>query len=335
MSIKIGINGMGRIGRMIVRSIIENNYSNIEIKHINNRSNSETCSNLLKYDSIHGKFNAEIKFDKNNITINKKKISYGQETDLNNINWKKYNVDYVFECTGKFNSKEKLLPHLMNGAKKIIVSAPCKNADKTIVFGVNEKEIKKNDNIISAASCTTNCLAPVAHVLNKNFEIEKGFMTTIHAFTSDQRILDNSHKDPRRARSASQSIVPTSTGASKAIGQIIPELKGKLEGIAMRVPTPNVSLVELVFCTKKNLSVEKINSAFQKFISQQKSKVLEISNEKLVSIDFNHNSASSIIDTSLTNVVGKNMGKISAWYDNEWGFSNRMCDIAEFIHKNS
>ena len=335
MSIKIGINGMGRIGRMIVRSIIENNYSNIEIKHINNRSNSETCSNLLKYDSIHGKFNAEIKFDNNNITINKKKISYGQETDLNNINWKKYNVDYVFECTGKFNSKEKLLPHLMNGAKKIIVSAPCKNADKTIVFGVNEKEIKKNDNIISAASCTTNCLAPVAHVLNENFEIEKGFMTTIHAFTSDQRILDNSHKDPRRARSASQSIVPTSTGASKAIGEIIPELKGKLEGIAMRVPTPNVSLVELVFCTKKNLSVEKINSAFQKFISQQKSKVLEISNEKLVSIDFNHNSASSIIDASLTSVVGKNMGKISAWYDNEWGFSNRMCDIAEFIHKNS
>ena len=326
---------MGRIGRMIVRSIIENNYSNIEIKHINNRSNSETCSNLIKYDSIHGKFNAEIKFDNNNITINKKKISYGQETDLNNINWKKYNVDYVFECTGKFNSKEKLLPHLMNGAKKIIVSAPCKNADKTIVFGVNEKEIKKNDNIISAASCTTNCLAPVAHVLNENFEIEKGFMTTIHAFTSDQRILDNSHKDPRRARSASQSIVPTSTGASKAIGEIIPELKGKLEGIAMRVPTPNVSLVELVFCTKKNLSVEKINSAFQKFISQQKSKVLEISNEKLVSIDFNHNSASSIIDASLTNVVGKNMGKISAWYDNEWGFSNRMCDIAEFIHKNS
>ena len=326
---------MGRIGRMIVRSIIENNYSNIEIKHINNRSNLETCSNLLKYDSIHGKFNAEIKFNNNNITINKKKISYGRETDLNNINWKKYNVDYVFECTGKFNSKEKLFPHLKNGAKKIIVSAPCKNADKTIVFGVNEKEIKKNDNIISAASCTTNCLAPVAYVLNKNFEIETGFMTTIHAFTSDQRILDNSHKDLRRARSASQSIVPTSTGASKAIGEIIPELKGKLEGIAMRVPTPNVSLVELVFCTKKSLSIEKINSAFQKFISQQKRKVLEISNEKLVSIDFNHNSASSIIDASLTNVVGKNMGKISAWYDNEWGFSNRMCDIAEFIHKNS
>ena len=200
---------------------------------------------------------------------------------------------------------------------------------------MNEKIIKKNDKIISAASCTTNCLAPVAYLLNESFKIEKGFMTTIHAFTSDQRILDNSHKDPRRARSASLSIVPTSTGASKAIGEIIPSLKGKLEGIAMRVPTPNVSLIELVFCTKKELSIKKINSTFQKFVSKQKKKVLELSNDKLVSIDFNHNSASAIVDASLTNVVGKNMGKISAWYDNEWGFSNRMCDIAEFIHKNS
>ena len=335
MTIKIGINGMGRIGRMIVRSIIENNYSDIEIKHINNRANTETCSNLLKYDSIHGKFNAEIKFDENNLIINNNKISFSQETDINKINWKNFGVDFVFECTGKFNSKDKLLPHLKNGAKKVIVSAPCKNADKTVVFGVNESEIKNDDKIISAASCTTNCLAPVAHVINKEFEIEKGFMTTIHAFTSDQRILDNSHKDPRRARAASQSIVPTSTGASKAIGEIIPSLKGKLEGVAMRVPTPNVSLVELVFCTKKDLSIEKINSAFQKFIDKQNKKVLEITFEKLVSIDFNHNSASSIVDASLTNVVGKNMGKISAWYDNEWGFSNRMCDIAEYLHKNS
>ena len=333
MKIKVGINGMGRIGRMILRSIFESKNKNIEIKHINNRTNSEACSALLKYDSIHGKFNAEIDFDKNNLIINKKKISFGQEMDLKNINWKKYDVDYVFECTGKFNSKEKLIPHLNNGAKKVIVSAPCRDADKTIVFGVNEAELKKEDNIISAASCTTNCLAPVAHILNENFEIEKGFMTTIHAFTSDQRILDNSHKDPRRARSASQSIVPTSTGASKAIGEIIPSLKGKLEGIAMRVPTPNVSLVELVFCTKKNLSIEKINLAFQNFSKNQKTKVLEYTQEKLVSIDFNHNPASSIVDATLTNVVGKNMGKISAWYDNEWGFSNRMCDIAEYLHK--
>ncbi len=333
MKIKIGINGMGRIGRMIVRSIIENNNKNLEIKHINNRTSSETCSTLLKYDSVHGKFNAKIDFDNSHLIINKNKITFSQETDLNKINWKKFDVDYVFECTGKFNSKEKLLPHLKNGAKKVIVSAPCKNADKTIIFGVNENKIKKEDKIISAASCTTNCLAPVAHVLNESFEIEKGFMTTIHAFTSDQRILDNSHKDPRRARSASQSIVPTSTGASKAIGEIIPSLKGKLEGVAMRVPTPNVSLVELVFCTKKDLSAEKINLAFKNFSKKQNKKVLEITYERLVSIDFNHNPASSIVDASLTNVVGKNMGKVSAWYDNEWGFSNRMCDIAEFIHK--
>ena len=335
MTLKIGINGMGRIGRMIIRSIIENNYSDIEIKHINNRANTETCSNLLKYDSIHGKFNADIKFDENKLIINNNKISFSQETDINKINWKNFGVDFVFECTGKFNSKDKLLPHLKNGAKKVIVSAPCKNADKTIVFGVNESEIKNDDKIISAASCTTNCLAPVVHVINKEFEIEKGFMTTIHAITSDQRILDNSHKDLRRARAATQSIVPTSTGASKTIGEIIPSLKGKLEGIAMRVPTPNVSLVELVFCTKKDLSIEKINFAFQKFIEKQNKKVLEITSEKLVSIDFNHNPASSIVDASLTNVVGKNMGKISAWYDNEWGFSNRMCDIAEYLYKNS
>jgi glyceraldehyde 3-phosphate dehydrogenase len=331
--IKIGINGMGRIGRMIVRAIIESNNKNLIIKHINNRTNSEACATLLKYDSIHGKFNAKINFDENQLVINKNKISFSQETDLNNINWKKFDVDYVFECTGKFNSKDKLLPHLKNGAKKVIVSAPCKNADKTIVFGVNETELKKEDNIISAASCTTNCLAPVAHVLNENFVIEKGFMTTIHAFTSDQRILDNSHKDPRRARSASQSIVPTSTGASKAIGEIIPSLKGKLEGVAMRVPTPNVSLVELIFCTKKDLSIKDINLAFENFSKKQKIKVLETTKEKLVSIDFNHNPASSIVDTTLTNVVGKNMGKISAWYDNEWGFSNRMCDIAEYLNK--
>ena len=330
MKIKIGINGMGRIGRMILRSIYEGNKE-IEIVHINNRTNSETCSTLLKYDSIHGKFKVNIGCDETNLIVNKNKISFSQETDLNKINWKKYDVDYVFECTGKFNSKEKLLAHIENGAKKVIVSAPCKNADKTIVFGVNENIITKEDKIISAASCTTNCLAPVTSVLDENFEIEKGFMTTIHAFTSDQRILDNSHKDPRRARSASQSIVPTSTGASKAIGEIIPSLKGKLDGIAMRVPTPNVSLIEFVFCTKKDLSADKINSAFEIF--SKKNKILDITREKLVSIDFNHNPASSIVDASLTSVVSKNMGKISAWYDNEWGFSNRMCDVAEHIHK--
>ena len=334
MKIKIGINGMGRIGRMIVRSITESKNKNLEIKHINNRTSPEQCSKLIKYDSIHGKFDADIDFGKNYLSINKKRISFSQETDLDKIKWSKFGVDIVLECTGKFNSKEKLLPHLKNGAKKVIVSAPCKNAYKTIVFGVNEKEINIKDKIISAASCTTNCLAPVAYVLYKNFYIEKGFMTTIHAFTSDQRILDNSHKDPRRARSASLSIVPTSTGASKTIGEIIPSLKGKLEGVAMRVPTPNVSLIEFVFCTKKILDINSINFAFKKFSNKRK-KILEITDEKLVSIDFNHNPASAIVDATLTKTIGKYMGKISAWYDNEWGFSNRMIDIIEFIHKKS
>ena len=333
MTINVGINGMGRIGRMVIRSIIESQNENIKIKHINNRSNSEVSYNLIKYDSVHGKFDADISFDENHLTINKNKITFSQKSKIEDIDWKKFDVDYVFECTGKFNSKEKLMAHITNGAKKVIVSAPCKNSDKTIVFGVNENILTKDDQIISAASCTTNCLAPIANVLNKNFEIEKGFMTTIHAFTSDQRILDNSHKDPRRARSASQSIVPTSTGASKTIGEIIPSLKGKLEGIAMRVPTPNVSLIELVFCTKQEISIEKINEAFKLASANQSKKILEITYEKLVSIDFNHNSASAIIDSSLTSVVGKNMGKISSWYDNEWGFSNRMCDIAEHLHK--
>ena len=333
MTIKIGINGMGRIGRMVVRSIIESKNKNFVISHINNRSSAEATVNLIKYDSIHGRFIADLKFDKNHIIIDKNKISFSQETKIENINWKKYNVEYVFECTGKFNSKEKLIHHVKNGAKKVIVSAPCKNADKTIVIGVNEEILAKEDKIISAASCTTNCLAPVVNVLNKNFGIERSFMTTIHAFTSDQRILDNSHKDPRRARSASQSIVPTSTGASKAIGEIIPSLKGKLEGVAMRVPTPNVSLVELVFCTSKEIDIKKINNAFESASKNELKKILKVTYEKLVSIDFNHNPASAIVDASLTNVVGKNMGKISAWYDNEWGFSNRMCDIAEKLHK--
>ena len=333
MALKIGINGLGRIGRMVIRAIIESKNKNIEIKHINNRSNSETSCSLLKYDSVHGKFNADVKFNNNSLIINKKKISFSQESDINNIKWKKFGVDYVFECTGKFNSKEKLLAHIKNGAKKVIVSAPCKNADKTIVYGVNHKSISKNDLVISAASCTTNCLAPVAYVLNKEFKIEKGFMTTIHSYTSDQRLLDNSHKDPRRARSAGQSIVPTFTGASKALGEIIPELKGKLEGLAIRVPTPNVSLVDLVFNSKSKLSVKKINDSFKKASKKELKNVLEATEEKLVSIDFNHNPNSAIVDLSLTNVVGDNMGKVSAWYDNEWGFASRMCDLAEYIHK--
>ena len=332
MSIKIGINGLGRIGRMIIRSIVENKNRNIQIKHINNRTDTKNSSQLLKYDSIHGKFNADINFNEKNLFINKKKISYSRETELSKINWKKYGVDIVLECTGKNNSKEKSNQHIKNGAKKVLVSAPCKNADKTIVYGVNHNLITKKDLIISAASCTTNCLAPVAYVLNKKFKIEKGFMTTIHSYTSDQRILDNSHKDFRRARSAAQSIIPTSTGASKALGEIIPELKGKLEGLAFRVPTPNVSLIDLVFYSSNKLSISKINHSFKDASKKELKNILELTDEKLVSIDFNHNQCSAIVDLSLTNVVGDRMGKVSAWYDNEWGFATRMCDLVKYIH---
>ena len=333
MTVKIGINGLGRIGRMIIRSLTENNNKKVEIKHINSRSNSEVVSSLLKYDSIHGKFNCEIKYGKNYLNLNGKKITFSQHSNLNEINWKKFGVDYVLECTGKFNSKDKLYTHIKNGAKKVIVSAPCKNADKTIVYGVNHKSISKKDLIISAASCTTNCLAPIAYVINEEFKIEKGFMTTIHSYTTDQRLLDNSHKDPRRARSAGQSIIPTSTGASKALGEIIPQLKGKIEGVAMRVPTPNVSLVDLVFISKKKISINKINESFIKASKKSLKNILHVTDEKLVSIDFNHNSNSAIVDLSLTNIVGDDMGKVSAWYDNEWGFASRMCDLAEYIHK--
>jgi len=333
MSLKIGINGLGRIGRMIIRSLIENKNKNIEIKHINNRTSPKISTMLLKYDSVHGKFNADVDYNEKNLIINNKKISFSQETELNKINWKKFGVDIVLECTGKYNSKEKSIMHIKNGAKKVIVSAPCKNADKTIVYGVNHKSISKSDLIISAASCTTNCLAPIAYVINDEFKIEKGFMTTIHSYTTDQRLLDNSHKDPRRARAAALSIIPTSTGASKSLGEIIPELKGKLEGLAIRVPTPNVSLMDFVFNSKSKLSIKKINDVFIKASKKKLKNIIDTTNERLVSIDFNHNSNSAIVDLSLTNVVGDNMGKVTAWYDNEWGFASRMNDLVEYIHK--
>ena len=332
MGIKVGVNGLGRIGRMALRSIIESNRKDLEVVAINNRANSKISSFLLKHDTIHGELKAQITHSENEIKINGKKIVLSHETEISKINWNKNKVDVVLECTGKFNSKEKSSEHIKSGAKKVLVSAPCKGATN-IVFGVNQKILKNSDQVISAASCTTNCLAPVAKVINDNFGIERGFMTTIHSYTTDQRLLDNSHKDQRRARSAGQSIVPTSTGASKTLGEIIPELKGKIEGVAMRVPTPNVSLVDLVFNSTKNLSIDQINNSFKEASKKDLKNVLETTEEKLVSIDFNHNSNSAIVDLSLTNVVGVKMCKISAWYDNEWGFASRMCDLALYIHK--
>jgi len=330
MKIRVGINGLGRIGRMALRSIVENNRKDIEVIAINNRANSEISSFLLKYDSIHGKLKAKINHSEKTIDINGKKISLSHETEISKINWKKHNLDVVLECTGKFNTKEKSAQHIKSGAKRVLVSAPCKGASN-IIFGVNQNILKDNDQIISAASCTTNCLAPVAKVLNDNFGIERGFMTTIHSYTPDQRLLDNSHKDLRRARSAPNSMIPTTTGATKSLGDVIPDLRGKVEGVSIRVPTPNVSLVEFVFSSKKNITMEAINSAFVKSSKTELKNILDTTSEKLVSSDFNHNPHSSIVDLSLTKVVDNKMATISAWYDNEWGFANRMCDLAVYL----
>ena len=332
MTLKVGINGFGRIGRMTLRSIIENNRKDLEVVAINNRSNAEVSSFLLKHDTMHGKLKTKISHTDKAIEINGKKIDILNETEISKIDWKKYKVDVVLECTGKFNTKEKSTQHIKSGAKKVIVSAPCKGAIN-IVFGVNEKILKSSDQVISAASCTTNCLAPVAQVLNKNFGIERGFMITIHSYTTDQRLLDNSHKDLRRARSAPNSIIPTTTGATKSLGDIIPDLKGKIEGISIRVPTSNVSLIEFAFSSSKNLTVEEINNSFLKDSKSKLKNILDTSDEPLVSSDFNHNSHSAIVDLSLTKVIENKMAKVSAWYDNEWGFASRMCDLANYFGK--
>ncbi|RUA13120.1 MAG: type I glyceraldehyde-3-phosphate dehydrogenase [Alphaproteobacteria bacterium] len=332
MALKVGINGFGRIGRMVLRSIIETNRKDLEIVAINNRGSNEVSSFLLKHDTIHGELKARINHSDKSIEINGKKIDMIHETEISKIDWKKYKVDVVLECTGKFNTKEKSAQHIKSGAKKVVVSAPCKNAIN-IIFGVNEKSLKSSDQVISAASCTTNCLAPVVKVLNENFGVERGFMTTIHSYTPDQRLLDNSHKDLRRSRSAPNSIIPTTTGATKSLGDVIPELKGKVEGISIRVPTPNVSLVEFVFSSSKNLTAEEINNSFLKASKSKLKNILDTNNEPLVSSDFNHNSHSAIVDLSLTKVVANKMAKVSAWYDNEWGFASRMCDLANYFGK--
>jgi len=332
MSLKVGINGFGRIGRMVLRSIVENNRKDIEVVAINNRAKSEVSNFLLKHDTVHGKFEAKLNHSDQSLEVNGKKIAMMHETEISKIDWKKHKVDIVLECTGKFNTKEKSAQHIKSGVRKVLVSAPCKGAIN-VVFGVNHNILKKSDQVISAASCTTNCLAPVAHVINEEFGIERGFMTTIHSYTTDQRLLDNSHKDLRRARSAPNSIIPTTTGATKSLGDIIPSLKGKVEGISIRVPTPNVSLVEFVFSSTKDLTVEKINNSFIKASKSKLKNILEVNNVPLVSSDFNHNSNSAIIDSALTKVIDSKMAKISAWYDNEWGFACRMCDLANYFGK--
>ena len=326
--LRIAINGFGRIGRMVLRALYENNYKGLKVVAINNRASTETSAFLLERDTVHGKFNHDIKYTKDEIIIGKDKIQCYHENDPINCPWDDDNIDIVLECTGKFNSKDESYKHIEAGAKKVIVSAPCKDADQTVVYGVNHKNISKQDLIISVASCTTNCLAPLAFAIHKNFKIEKGYMTTIHSYTTDQRLLDNSHKDLRRARSAPNAMVPTSTGAAKSLKMIIPELANKIDGISIRVPTPNVSLVQLSFNSKKKLTKENINNSLLKASKTYLKKVLGVEQKPLVSSDFNHDPRSSIIDTGLTKVIGNNFGTVFAWYDNEWGFSNRMIDIS-------
>ncbi|MFL2799570.1 MAG: type I glyceraldehyde-3-phosphate dehydrogenase [Paracoccaceae bacterium] len=329
MAINIGINGFGRIGRCILSSIIESGRTDVKIKAINATGPLETIVHLLKYDSVHGKFPKDISFGEGYIDCGTGPIRIFSTYNPKELNWT--DVDVVLECTGKFNSKKDTLVHLEQGAKKVLISAPAENADKTIVFGVNENSLTAEDKIISNGSCTTNCLAPIAKILNNSIGIDHGIMTTIHSYTADQSILDKRHKDLYRSRAAALSMIPTSTGAAKAIGAVIPDLEGKLDGSAIRVPTPNVSAVDLTFIAQKITSIEEVNSIVKAASLTALGRIVSYDAEPKVSIDFNHSSFSSIFAPDQTKVVGKKLVRILAWYDNEWGFSCRMVDIAKIM----
>ncbi len=328
MAIKIAINGYGRIGRCVLRALFESKRTqDIELVAINNLGgNIPINAHITQHDSVHGYFSAKVEYDNEHLIVDGHKIKFLEQRDPKLLPWKELGVDVVLECSGVFTSKEKASGHLVAGAKKVIISAPGgDDVDATIVYGVNHDILTKDMTVISNASCTTNCLAPVAQVLNELVGIENGLMTTIHSFTSDQVLLDNYHSDMHRARAATMSMIPTKTGAAKAVGLVLPELKGKLDGLAVRVPTPNVSLVDLVFSAKRDTTVEEINKAIIEAAHSRLKGVLQVNNLPLVSIDFNHNPHSSIFDATQTRVSGR-LVKVFSWYDNEWGFSNRMLD---------
>ena len=333
MVVKVAINGFGRIGRLALRAIIESNRKDIDVVAINDLGSSEFNAHLLQYDSVHGTLSKRVTAKKSSINIGKKSIKIFSERNPEDLPWGDLGIDIVMECTGIFTSKEKAQMHLNAGAKRVLISAPASGADITVVYGVNHKKIRKSHKIISNASCTTNCLAPVAKVLNKLCGINQGYMTTVHAFTGDQSILDTLHSDERRARASSVSIIPASTGAAKAVGLVLPELLGKLDGTAVRVPTPNVSMIDLVFNSKKRIDADAINNAMIKASKNDLKGVLGVENKPLVSIDYNHNSLSSIFDLTQTQVVKGRLGRVLSWYDNEWGFANRMSDTAVVIGK--
>jgi glyceraldehyde 3-phosphate dehydrogenase len=332
MVLRVGINGFGRIGRLILRGIIESERDDVEIVGINDLGSVEMNAHLLKYDSNHGAFPADIEVDRDTINVGTGPIKVSAERDPANLPWKDLGIDVAFESTGIFVDRESASKHIDAGAPKVLLSAPGKDVDMTIVYGVNHDKLEAHHTVVSNASCTTNCLAPVAYVLNQLVGIEKGYMTTIHSYTGDQRPLDTLHSDARRARSCAVSMIPASTGAAKAVGLVLPELAGKLDGTAIRVPTPNVSLIDFTFTAGRETTVEEINAAMKEAAEGHLKGILDYVTAELVSVDFNHNPASSSFDSTQTQVVRGDFVRVLSWYDNEWGFSNRMADTALVMH---
>lgn len=333
MATKVAINGFGRIGRLVARAILENKDSGLELVAINDLADAESNALLFKRDSVHGAYPGEVRAEGNDLIIDGKRIHVTAEKDPAKLPHAANGVDIALECTGFFADRESAQKHLDAGAKRVLISAPAKGADLTVVFGVNDDKLKATDTIVSNASCTTNCLAPVAKVLHDAIGIERGFMTTIHAYTNDQKILDQIHKDKRRARAAAMSIIPTTTGAARAVGEVLPELKGKLDGSSVRVPTPNVSLVDLTFTPSRDTTAEEVNAILKAASEGALKGILAYTDEPLVSIDFNHNPASSTVDSLETIVMEGKLVRVVSWYDNEWGFSNRMVDTAKAMAK--
>lgn len=332
MTIRVAINGFGRIGRLALRGIYESGRDDVKVVAINDLGDVKMNAYLLKRDSVHGKFPFDVDVDGNDIVIGDDRIAVSAERNPADLPWGDLDVDMVYECTGFFCDKDKASAHLDAGAKKVLISAPASGVSKTIVYGVNHETLEAGDKVISNASCTTNCLAPVAQVLNEAVGIEKGIMTTVHAYTGDQRVLDTLHSDPLRARACGLSMIPTSTGAARAVGLVLPELSGKLDGTSIRVPTPNVSLVDLTFVAKKDTNADEINAAIKEAANGRLKGILAYVDEPVVSIDLNHDAHSSSFDAGQTAVMEGNLVRILTWYDNEWGFANRMSDTAVALH---
>ncbi len=328
MTIRVSINGFGRIGRLVLRAAFESGREDLEIVAINDLASAETNAHLLKYDSTHGRFNGEVSVDGNDLIINGKRVKGLQVSDPTKLGWDSLGIDVAMECSGRFTKRDDAGKHLQAGAKKVLISAPATDEDLTVVYGVNHANLKAAHTIVSNASCTTNCLAPVASVLNDSIGIEHGFMTTIHSYTGDQRVVDTMHSDLHRARAAALNMIPTSTGAAKAVGKVLPALKGKLDGTAIRVPTPNVSVVDFKFVAKRPTTVEEINKAILDASNGALKGILGTYTEELVSTDFNHDKRSSIFALNETKVIAGTFVRVLSWYDNEWGFSNRMSDTA-------